>query len=86
MAPFGYGYGHMTSFGWIGMLLFWILIALGIVWLWRSLDLSRTWRGGNTGEDSPSRNADRSLEILRERYAKGEIDAEQFEKMKRDLT
>ncbi len=82
MAPWGYGYGHMTSFGWIGMVLFWILLALGIVWLWRSLDLSRTWRGGDRREHGN----DRALEILRERYARGEIDAEQYEKMKRDLS
>lgn len=80
MAPY-YGYGHMGSFGWIGMVLFWVLLALGIAWLWRNLDIPRPWRGG----DTRPRDADRSLEILRERYAKGEIDAAQFEKMKRDL-
>jgi putative membrane protein len=86
MGPWTYGYGHMDWLrwgwlGWIGMVLFWVLIVLGIVWLWRSLDLPRAWRGDSTG-----RSSDRAIEIVRERYAKGEIDAEQFEKLTRDLT
>lgn len=31
------------------------------------------------------KRADRALEILRERYARGEIDRETYERMKRDL-
>lgn len=31
------------------------------------------------------RREDRALEILRERYARGEIDQETYERMKRDL-
>lgn len=81
MGPWTYGYGHMGWLGWIGLVLFSSLILLGIVWLWRRLDLPRSWRG-----ERSARGPDRALEIARERYARGEIDVQQFEKLVRDLT
>ena len=70
----GYGWG-MTGFGWLGMSLFWVLIILALVFLVRNLDgfVPRTPR------------ADRSLEIARERFAKGELSQEEFEAVKRTL-
>jgi putative membrane protein len=66
------------GWGWIGlgmvhMLLFWVLVILGIAALVRVL-------GGSSGETPP-----RALEILKTRYAKGEITREQFEEMKRHI-
>lgn len=40
--------------------------------------------GGMSGH-SHSQDHNHSLEILKERYARGEISREQFEQMKRDL-
>jgi len=63
----------------LGMLLFWIIvIALG-VWLFRWLAEESRARRGPEGRDS-------ALEILRERYARGEISREEFEDKKRGLT
>jgi putative membrane protein len=64
--------------GGIGMILFWVLLVGGIVWLVQSLV-----RGTRTG--APSDPDGSPLEILKRRYAKGEITKEQFEQMKRDL-
>lgn len=70
----GPGYG---LFHWLLMLLFWILIIAGAVLIVRWLmDQART---GSAPQETP-------LEILKKRYAKGEIDKDQFEAMKRDLT
>jgi putative membrane protein len=83
----GYGWrmmgpGMMGGFGFpfiggIGMLVFWALVIGGIVWLVRSS--SR----GSAGPSAPPNEA--PLDILKRRYAKGEITKEQFEQMKRDL-
>ena len=56
------------------MLLFWGLVITGIV-------LGIRWL---VGASRPSAT-DRALEILRERYARGEINREEFEARKRDL-
>ena len=57
-------------FGFIFMFLFWGLIIYGVITLLRRNEL---------------RNNDRSLDILKERYAKGEITKEQFETVRKDL-
>lgn len=72
------GFGGM-GWGWIGlgmvhMLLFWVLVILGIVALLR-------WLGSGSGRNSSSR----PLDILKERYARGELNREQYEQMKREL-
>jgi putative membrane protein len=72
------GFGGM-GWGWIGlgmahMLLFWVLVILGIVAVTR-------WLAGGPGSDRPAR----AIDILKARYARGEITKEQFEAMKRDL-
>ncbi len=74
----GYGWGQGGAFGMIWMLLWWVLIVLGIVllakWLFR----------GSHGEGGHA-SGNRALEILRGRYARGEIDKKEFEERKRDL-
>ena len=60
-----------SPFHGVFMLLFWILVIYGIVML---VKRSPTSAGKNT-----------ALDILKERYAKGEITKEQFEGMKKDL-
>jgi putative membrane protein len=72
-----YGWAHGSAFGMVGMVLWWVLIILGIALLARWLI-----KGAPGSGDAPR---SRALAILEERYARGEIDKQQFEDMKRDL-
>ncbi len=78
------GPGFMHDYGfspWWGLLmpLFWILLLGGIVLV--AVSLLRQGRLTALGPTGGSR----ALEILQERYAKGEITREQYEEMRRDL-
>ncbi len=70
----GWGFGAL---GGIAMLLFWVFVVAGIVWL--VLTLAR----GQQGAGAPGRGG--ALAILAERYARGEIDSEEFAARKRAL-
>jgi putative membrane protein len=65
---------------WLGgllMLLFWLLVMAGIAVLVRGIVLRSP--GGSAGA------AESPLEILKRRYAKGEIDKAEFEEKRKDL-
>ena len=74
MHPMTWMWGTWGVFMMLGMLLFWILIVAGIVvgvrWLGRAGSAARS---------------DAALEILRQRYARGEINKDEFEAKRRDL-
>ncbi len=76
------GWGHMMTFRWGGAFMWVLFLVVIVVVVYfvlqstrvRSYDspLSRTWK-------------ETSLDILKKRYAKGEINKERFEQMKKDL-
>ncbi len=71
----GCGWGVVSAFF---MFIFWVLIIILIVAILRAAA-----RGGRYGNRYERRNT--SMDILKERYAKGEITKEEYEKMKKDL-
>jgi putative membrane protein len=85
----GWGYGDPGLWGIVGlvvMALFWALvitlIVLGIRWLVRVDHGSRLGGPGASGWTRP----DDPLEILRQRYARGEIDDEEYERRRKLLS
>jgi putative membrane protein len=75
MMGWGGGWGW-SWFGIVHMVLWWFLIILGIVVLAK-------WLFGGGG--SRAGGEDRALAILRERFARGEIDKAEFDARRRDL-
>lgn len=80
---YGYGPGGMMRWpgfyygGWIGMLFWALIIGLGVYWLVTTSARQPVFYGRSEARDP--------IDILKERYARGEITKEQFEEMKRDL-
>ena len=75
MHMFGdYGMG-MGGGGMIFMALFWVVIIVGAIYLIKLL----TDKGGNGAQTESAE------EILKKRYAKGEISQEEYDKIKNDL-
>ncbi len=74
-----WGLSNYSGLGWFGgmimMAIFWVALVFLIVWLVREIS------GGRREKDE-----DKSLSILKERYAKGEIDKKEFEEKKKELS
>ncbi len=72
-----FGFSSFGGLGWIFMIFWWMLIIVGIAAFIR-------WVIGQS-RGSYHHDKSSSLEILKERYAKGEIDRKEFEDKKKDL-
>ena len=80
MGPWMWGWEyHIGLFSIILMGLFWIAVIVAILFLIRWLIVSTSHR------NREARSKDSALEILRMRYARGEINKEEFEEKKKDL-
>lgn len=75
-----WGMHDFGGWGWgmgIGMVLFWGVVIVAIVLLVRAV--------GAFGGQGERRQEKTALDILKERYARGEIGKDEFEAKKRDL-
>jgi putative membrane protein len=74
--------GHMGGGWWIvmmgGMVLFWVVLVVGIVWLVRG-----PWTGGTTWQQE---RAATPLEILDRRFAAGDLSADEYHERRKVLT
>ena len=79
-----YGFGGGWLLGGLLMLLFWIVVIVLTFLIIRAVlhPGGATYQGPTAG---PAVRNERALEILKERYARGEITREQYQEMRHDL-
>ena len=80
MGPAMMGSWGMGGFGMIFMMVFWVLAIVGLVFLIKWLIQTTIGEKGKVDDNSSS-----AIDILKKRYASGEIDKTEFETGKRAL-
>ncbi len=70
-----YSFGLWHGFGWIFMILFWVLVIFGVIYVVKLLS--------RQGDDLTSRET--AEDILKKRYARGEITKDEFDRMMKDI-
>jgi len=80
LLPYGWsmGWGHLV-FGHVMMLLYWGALVVLILFVVRAVQGSWPAPGASSSED-------KAVEILRQRFARGEIDKDEFEARKNALS
>jgi putative membrane protein len=73
------GYGYMSMWGWLWMLLFWGGLIVLVIWLISRL-FPTTKQQDSHPDTSPS-----AREVLDMRYARGELTQEQYQQMRQTL-
>ncbi len=78
------GYGMMGGYGgWMGLMgLFWLVVVGLIIWA----VVSAAHRSGEVDPSGHMGGSESALEILKKRYARGEINKAEYEEKKKDLT
>ncbi len=81
MDGWGGGLAGVSLIGGLVMIVFWIIVIVLII------AAIRYWIAGDQHLDHHFKNStDSALEILKERYAKGEIDKKEFDEKKKDIS
>lgn len=73
------GHGSMMGGMWLFSILFWVLIIAGVVFI------TKWFLARNQNRQESVISEESALDILKKRYAKGEIDQETFEQMKKEI-
>lgn len=86
----GFGAGSPHFIGAIAMIALWVALIVGIIvlviWLVRSMQHGTVHAGGVGAVGTVVGAVEPPLDILKKRYARGEIDKAEFEEKKKDLS
>lgn len=83
------GMGGMMGTGWLNAPVVWVgfLLSLGLLaFVVVGLIAAIRWLMHDANAPGASREPDRALHIVRDRYARGEISREEFERLRQDLS
>ncbi len=81
----GHGHGEMWGHGWGGMIFGPLMMIVFIALTVAVVVLVVRWLGGAGGGPAQGSKPKAALEILEERFARGEIDKDEFEDRRRAL-
>ncbi len=79
-----YGMGWGMGWGWLGMMLFW-LVPLFVVIVLAAAAVKYLFSRGARSDAGLHEDRNRALEVLEERYARGEINREEYLQKRDDL-
>jgi putative membrane protein len=79
-----YGMGWGMGWGWLGMMLFW-LVPLFVVIVLAAAAVKYLSSRGARSDTGLHEDRNRALEVLEERYARGEINREEYLQKRDDL-
>lgn len=80
-----WGYGWPTAMGW-GILMWIMPLGLIVLVLWALARSDRRYGRYSGNDPREARSGDPALEIVRQRFAKGEISAEEYDQLTNKLT
>lgn len=75
------GYDHLMWGGWFISIILWAAILVAVIWGVKTIFS----HNNDKRNDRPSSDGPSAMEILKRRYASGEISKEEFDRMRRDL-
>lgn len=84
MMDYGMGWGFGWGWHWLGMLLFW-LIPLLIVIVLAGAAIKYFFAGATRSSGVAREERNRALDVLEERYARGEINRDEYLQKRDDL-
>ncbi|OGM08324.1 hypothetical protein A2Z67_01465 [Candidatus Woesebacteria bacterium RBG_13_36_22] len=87
--PYGreYGFGGGSFMGFLFMVVFWAAVAFIFIMLIKGFyGHKHVYEHGKDEGDIEDVTSDKPLNILKERYAKGEINKKEFDEIKKDIS